>query len=136
MAVKSFTRVETRFKAAAEYAQDQLRDAVKAAVEDGEEVAKARLKPGRGVDTGKARAAIRSEVNGLDGKVVSPGHPETLKNPAWLEFGTEGSKAVPHIRPAHTRMRKRFKAEVGIDLFKGFRGARKSGGAAGSARKF
>ena len=136
MAVKSFTTVETRFKQVIGHARDKLEDAVKVATEDGNDVTVSRLKPGRGVDTGKAKAAIYSEASGLEGKIVSPGHGESLINPAWLEFGTEDTKAVPHIRPGHTRMRKRFKQEIGTDLFKGFRGARKSGGQSGSARKF
>lgn len=110
--VRSFTVVENRFPQVRRLAKEHVRESMDKARKAGEEEAKNRLKPGRGIDTGRTRDNIYSEVSDEDAKVVSPGDPETLKNPAWLEFGTAHSKAVPHIRPANTRMKKTFLQEV------------------------
>jgi hypothetical protein len=124
---RSYTRVESRFRQAADFAQDKLEDAIKKGIAAGEERAKARLKPGRGVDTGAYEAGIHTEVQGLTGMIVFPGTSESVENPAHLEFGTVNAKAVPHMRPAATAARKTFLNELGGDIMRGFKTVRGGG---------
>ena len=132
MPVKSYTKVESRFRQAKEYMHDQLEEAIEDAVKAGEDTMKDRLRPGRGVDTGEYEAAIHSQAHGLEGSVTAPGV-KTIPNPAWLEFGTVNAPPIPHFRTGARVMRKTFLTKLGRDTMKGFRQV-KAGGKFGRRR--
>ncbi len=111
--------MHSEIKEAKAYARDQLEDAIRKAVDAGEEEAHKRLRRHPGTDPEHIDAEIFSESGGLDGKVVSP-----VWYSRFVEYGTVRTAAIPFMRPANRRMRRVFRQEVGEDLFKGLKSSK------------
>lgn len=111
--------MRSRFKEAANWADDKTEDAVKHAVDAGEREANIRLERANSQRGYNLPADVDGSSFGKSGKIE---YPEFYGR--FFEYGTVYIDAMPFMRPGHRKMRAVFKSEMG-DLFKGWRSSRR-----------
>jgi HK97 gp10 family phage protein len=108
MPPKPRIKLESRFPAVKEAAWDTVRHARDKALDDGEQEAKRRMERSQhDLDPG----VVQQEKRGFQsGAVFIPSEKWYYR---YLEYGTVYIAATPFMRPAHRKMRKTFKDEMG-----------------------
>lgn len=114
MAAKNRLVLESRFPAVKRAAGDFLEHAVKKALDEGEHEAERRLERINDSHGYNLPTEVEQARSRLDGRIMY--RPFFGR---WFEYGAVQLLATPFMRPAHRKMRKRFKDEMG-DNFEGF----------------
>jgi hypothetical protein len=111
--------LKSRFREAGTWARKQTHEAVEHALEEGEKTANIRIEKGNASRDYQLPADVEKEGTGYHSGLIRYNHFFGV----FFERGFYSVAPWPFMRPAHAKMRKVFKQDMG-NLFRGFRGVR------------